>query len=74
MCIAGLGQSQTPSPPPAAPTPLSVEERTAKTADTVGKPTKRKSNKKETFRRVKSGGRSTSAAAKALNLTPTSSS
>ena len=73
MCIAGLGNSQTPSPPPAAPQPLSVEERTAKTASTVGK-AKPKSKKKETFRRVKSGGKSTSAAAKALNLTPTSSS
>jgi hypothetical protein len=73
MCIAGLGGSQTPSPAPPAPTPLSLEERVSKTAETVGK-AKPKSKKKETFRRVKSGGISTSAAAKALNLTPKSSS
>ena len=69
MCI-GMKPPPAPTPPKAIP----IEDLAAKTADTVGKPTKRKSSKKETFRRVKSGGVSTSAAAKALNLTPTSSS
>jgi hypothetical protein len=69
MCIGTPG-AQKPAPPPPAPRPIPVEDLTAKTADVPAKAGPKK-NKKSSFRRSKSGGRSTSAAAKALNLTPT---
>lgn len=74
MCI-GVPSAQKPQAPPAAPTPLSVEERTAKTADTPGKAKSKRRPKKESFRRKKSGGTrlqfgGVSKSGKSLNLTP----
>ena len=62
MCI---GQPPPPAPPPPiAPTPIPVEELTAKTASKVSRATPRRT-KRNSFRRKKSGGRRST-----FNLTP----